>query len=240
MSSITPSCVSCSKVDNLKRCAKCHTAQYCSRDCEKNDWKAHKRVCAQYAAANTARASSTPPSASNPAEPPKNLTVRIEKPFHELSTKTWLHNRPENDVHKLLIDCFRLRQDDNYKFKGDVDRNSIYDGFADSMPGFRKFIPRATGRPGLLPSWWSPAKAQECEAIGSGEGWSSLSCAMEKSDIVEHYGDPLMPMQLRMLGEQVYGSGPAGEPGASMMRLQMRMELGEFPVRFLIDRSDSM
>lgn len=136
MSSVTPSCVSCSKVDNLKRCAKCHTTQYCSRDCQKKDWNAHKKVCAQYAANNTSASSTsaTPPS----AEPPKSLTVRIEKPFYELSTNTWLDNFPEHDVHKLLIDCFRLRQEDNYKFEGDAETDSIYAGSLNSMPGFRK------------------------------------------------------------------------------------------------------
>jgi splicing suppressor protein 51 len=71
--------------------------------------------------------------------------------------------------------------------------------------------------------------------VGSGDGWSSLSRAVEKSDIVEHYGDPTMPMQLRMLGEQVYGSGPAGQPGASMMELQMRIESGEILFSSIID-----
>lgn len=78
-----------------------------------------------------------------------------------------------------------------------------------------------------MPSWWLPGKERECEALGLGDGWSSLSRAVEKSDIVEHYGDSTMPMQLRMLGELVYGSGPAGQPGASMMRMQMMMESGE-------------
>lgn len=30
-------------------------------------------------------------------------------------------------------------------------------------------------------------------------------CAVEKSDIKEHYGDPMMPMTLRILAERVYG-----------------------------------
>jgi len=34
-------------------------------------------------------------------------------------------------------------------------------------------------------------------------GWSSLAPMVEKSDILEHYGDSHIPMQLRMLGEQM-------------------------------------
>jgi splicing suppressor protein 51 len=30
---------------------------------------------------------------------------------------------------------------------------------------------------------------------------------VEKPDITEHYGNPMMPMQLRILGEKIYGKG---------------------------------
>ncbi|KAF2092664.1 hypothetical protein NA57DRAFT_82032 [Rhizodiscina lignyota] len=31
----------------LSRCAKCRSAWYCSRECQKNNWKEHKKVCGQ-------------------------------------------------------------------------------------------------------------------------------------------------------------------------------------------------
>ena len=37
----------------LKTCAKCHTQSYCSRECQKNDWKNHKKTCAQNSATTT-------------------------------------------------------------------------------------------------------------------------------------------------------------------------------------------
>lgn len=37
--------------------------------------------------------------------------------------------------------------------------------------------------------------------------WSDLHCAVEKGDIVEHYGDGMMPMKLRLLAEKIYGKG---------------------------------
>jgi mitochondrial splicing suppressor protein 51 len=58
------------------------------------------------------------------------------------------------------------------------------------------------------------------------DGWSSLASAIENSDIIEHYGNPNMPMQLRILGEQVYGRGPGGQSGASMLQVQMMAERG--------------
>lgn len=34
-----------------------------------------------------------------------------------------------------------------------------------------------------------------------------MNHAVEKSDIVEHYTNPMMPMTLRVLGEKIYGKG---------------------------------
>lgn len=44
------SCNSCKQdsswfSDGLKACAKCRDAVYCSRDCQKSDWKTHKKSC---------------------------------------------------------------------------------------------------------------------------------------------------------------------------------------------------
>ncbi len=38
-------CVVCNGTGPLKRCARCHTTQYCSTSCQKSDWKSHKPRC---------------------------------------------------------------------------------------------------------------------------------------------------------------------------------------------------
>ena len=238
----TARCANCAKLQsdsgvNLKRCAKCQTTHYCSRECQKTNWKAHKKICASNAASAASRPSSVPAGTGNasphtfstlhdPNEGNNNaraLAVDMDKPFHRLHAKTWLHDRPERDVFTLLIDTYRLRMEDDYK-AGDVDDSSIYGGAADGRSGFRQFLRLAEKQPALLPSWWSREKATECIAFGLSGGWSALDCAVEKSDIMEQYGSPVMPMQLRMFGEQVYKIGPWGQSGASMMQLQMQAE----------------
>ena len=35
----------CTNTHQLMRCSRCKLAEYCSKDCQKNDWKNHKTVC---------------------------------------------------------------------------------------------------------------------------------------------------------------------------------------------------
>ncbi|PYH94745.1 hypothetical protein BO71DRAFT_398686 [Aspergillus ellipticus CBS 707.79] len=221
----TPTCHTCAKpstpTEPLKRCSRCKTQWYCSASCQKTDWKTHKSTCGKSNQTPTPAAPyatfSTPPR-------PKNLETFIDKPFHQLQSKTWLHNRPEKDVYTLLIDTYRMKMEDQYNCYGDADEDSVYGGAADSRVGFRRFLKLVEGKKGLLPGWWGKGNVEGCVALGLTEGWSSLGVAAEKNDIIEHYGDASMPMQLRMLGEQIYGVGPYGQPGAEMLEAMVGSE----------------
>jgi splicing suppressor protein 51 len=57
--------------------------------------------------------------------------------------------------------------------------------------------------------------------------WSSLHRTVGKQDIIDHYGDRDMPMQMRMLYEKITGRGPMGHNGEHMLRMQMSAETGE-------------
>jgi splicing suppressor protein 51 len=56
MADATTNCATCKKTGtetpNLKRCAKCKTTYYCSPDCQKADWKSHKKQCSAPGAAD--------------------------------------------------------------------------------------------------------------------------------------------------------------------------------------------
>ena len=226
---ITPKCANCGKTESeagidLKQCARCKIARYCSRDCQKADWKEHKRGCGSNAGSST---NTSPPTPTTAEQPLKGLSVTVGKPFHKLQAQKYLHDRPKQDVYKLLIDCYRLRAEDDYNLEGIAPADSIYGGAQDGQQGFRRFLRLAQGNEGLLPPWWSQENSAECEAVGTNAGWSSLASEIQKSDIMEHYGNPKMPMQLRILGEQVYGRGPGGQGGATAVQFGMMAETGE-------------
>lgn len=210
ISSLQNQCWKCSAVpeagSTFKVCARCRKASYCSRDCQKADWKEHKKNdCA-----DIARPKASP------------LSFNVEKPFHKLHDKTWLHDRPQEDVYKLLIDAFRLRLNDDHDFQATVDATA--DGGCD---GFR-FLTLVTSNPELLPTWWTAENENESVKFGMAEeSWSNLDNTIEKTDLVDHYGDPLMHMQLRMFAEQVYGTGPGCHSGGPMLQAQMAVERGE-------------
>lgn len=129
-----------------------------------------------------------------------------------------------------------MHQADGFTFEGRREPNSVYTGAASSLPGFQAFMNVLSSRPGLLPPWWNTEKQKECEEFGeSGANWSSLKKQVTKADVIEHYGEPKMPMQLRMFAEEVYqrpppGGPPPGPPGSSsgrgMRALMMAMEGG--------------
>ncbi len=199
------SCAACKKTRpdvNLKHCAKCSVTLYCSRECQKNDWKVHKKICGkQKSAGQTGSGSSDTLSMSTGLSPPKGLDSPVTMPFTRLERDTWLHDRLEKDVYRLLIDAYRMRMEDNYVIDHDADEDGIYGGAPDGLPGFRRFLQKAA-RSDVLPPWWNDTKKQECEQLGMDHqqsNWYDLARSIKKSDIVEHYGDPRFPMQLRML-----------------------------------------
>jgi splicing suppressor protein 51 len=216
------SCSSCSKDETsnvLKACAKCQSAFYCNRECQKSHWKVHKKECARLAGERSGGNSGSS----------KGLSKAIDKPFANLQAKTWLHNRPEEDVYKLLVDIYRLRADDEFKFQGSSPRDSLYGGASSGLEGFNKFL-KLVARPnlGILPSWWAEESETKCRETGQ----AALAKKLEKSDAIKEYGEQNMPMQMRMIGEDIYGTSAFGQGSGGMggkdemLDMQVRLERG--------------
>ncbi|KAF1365201.1 hypothetical protein EJ07DRAFT_95384 [Lizonia empirigonia] len=230
MADEVPTCANCKEtataknVANLKACTRCKTTRYCGRDCQKANWKIHKKNCSE----NAAEASKSSTEHSDTYSTPRlnDLEKHVPDPFTKLDQGKYLFDRPQADVYKLLIDSFRMRQSDdvNYEFK--TMPRSVYTGASSSAEPFRQYLDKAAARPALLPPWWTAEKSKECIIFGESGAWSDLRKAVTKQEVIQHYGDRHMPMQLRMLAEVVYGTSTMGHNGSDVQNLMMLMESG--------------
>ncbi|KAK6525427.1 hypothetical protein TWF694_005565 [Orbilia ellipsospora] len=211
----TKVCATCGNSgETIKHCAKCKSEFYCSRDCQKAHWKEHKKVCGK----------------TTPVEPAADASFSSsDKPFHSLDAGTWLHNRSEKDTFTLLIDTYRFRANDNLNLEKKTDPDDVLGGATDSSVAFRRFLELIERNSKLLPSWWAQEKSKECVEYGMNTTeWQSFRKSTSKDDIIKHYQDQYMPMQLRLFGEQVYGTGPGGQAGKGVLQAMKLMEGGGY------------
>lgn len=200
---VIPSCANCHKTVEelqkpLSKCSKC-TAKYCSRDCQKNDWNNnnHRAQCAPKSNSKKSKPASAATGQHNPG-------FYAAQKFLGLENNDYLHKLPEKQVFGELIDCFRLRMADEYKFMGEG--HGIYN-MKSPLPVFRDFLNLAEKRDGFLPEWWNEEKRTLCEKMSVEDEWYNIHRKVEKLEIVAHYNNSTKPMTLRVLGEKVYGKG---------------------------------
>ncbi|KAI0270594.1 hypothetical protein BC834DRAFT_1031182 [Gloeopeniophorella convolvens] len=46
-------CGVCGKEGKMKSCSACYVVRYCSSECQKSDWKEHKKLCKPFSSSNT-------------------------------------------------------------------------------------------------------------------------------------------------------------------------------------------
>jgi splicing suppressor protein 51 len=244
----------------MKQCSRCKSALYCSRECQKADWKGHKKICLKNVQAESATTAASEnrhipaPNTARTLRPPHRpiptpepgpavigpiiapgLDVNLTAPFTRLYVKRWLHGRSEKDVYKILFDTIRVRAWDDRVLAA----QSLMDVANGSRPQAAKMFVlrflRQAERQRCLPPWWSPEKEQECTRFGtSEENWNHTDRPIRMHHIVARYGTPLILVQMRIFAEQVYGPIVGKMSSIPMMRVHMRAERGDL-IRNLLE-----
>ncbi|KAJ6091921.1 hypothetical protein N7467_003890 [Penicillium canescens] len=163
-------CNACGKLmASPKKCGQCLSAFYCSKVCQKADWKAHKVICGgavppQQPTINVATTSEVTElaevvarQASGKGKSTPALQTQVPKPFTQLEVKKWrLFYRNEKDVYKLIVDAFRLRGWED-KLASTYLVSMMHNGVVTEAKSdvFRASL-KLAWRKGLLPEWWSP------------------------------------------------------------------------------------
>ena len=237
----------------MKQCSRCKASRYCSRACQKADWKRHKKTCRQYVQATTL-ATTTLSSQGPPGEIPNTsaaahahvradprgpvvapgLDVNLPTPFTRLYVKRWLHGRTEKDCFKLLFDAIRVRtwDDEGMAARSLLDMIKTSQEEASKLL-VRRFL-REAHRKQCLPGWWTTEKENECIEFGhSEENWKESERPVKMIQLFERYGTPSIAIQFRVFNEYVYGPVPGAGSSLSFLNYYMEMERAELMENFL-------
>lgn len=157
------SCANCHRAASpdvsLRECASCHTVKYCSRGCQRADWKAHKKSCGFTPTGNASRSGTQAGRdplhfTTLPSPDPRGLHQTgafnsIRDMMFGGTMGSMLEGKPEEEVYELMIDSHRMRMEDECNFQGKF--QGLYGG-EDPVPGFRQFLDKAETKQGLLPA----------------------------------------------------------------------------------------
>lgn len=138
------SCATCNKIADaatkLRACTNRKTVDYCSRECQRADWKEHKKVWGFIPTGKSRNSTGT----RRPTDATSNRHGHITNTARSANSPL-LQGRPEAEVYSLLTDSYRLRIEDEYTFTGDVDVDSLYGG-GNPVKGFRRYLRKAESK----------------------------------------------------------------------------------------------
>uniref|UniRef100_A0A0G4HLW5 MYND-type domain-containing protein n=1 Tax=Chromera velia CCMP2878 TaxID=1169474 RepID=A0A0G4HLW5_9ALVE len=195
------SCAFCgARKAGLQTCTACRLVAYFDRDCQKAHWKEHKGEC------------SYKPKEKKKATQGDGVSSPSPFTFGGLPPpSSWASGLSEDQRYEWLVDCYRMRADDDYAWGGG-NMHGLYSAACDEgeeanltiASDFLIFC-RLAVRHEVVPSPWNWGKFLK-KAAGM------LGFAFEKEDAKEKWGGEnvfsamMGGRSLRATGEVVYGS----------------------------------
>jgi hypothetical protein len=204
-------CMVCGAPSAFK-CSRCEAARYCGRQHQKDHWPSHKPVCSTTHGEAGGGAGGAGAAAATRAG--AELQLRA----------SWAAGQSAEARYEWLVDCYRLRVDDDYAMGGGITRglyasSSVPEAIVWDLADFCKLalragvVPVAPVAPSTAVPWdWRAFLAQAAELVTS---------AFDKRDAQDKYGREnvfagmLGGRSLRYTATLVYGDIGAGASDAA-------------------------
>lgn len=209
-------CAQCGVTKDLKKCSACNLVWYCSREHQREHRPAHRTLC------KSVSTSSAPTPAPAPAPAPAPRPAGAAQPeifqvpaggmtpesMRAAAATGWTAGKSAAQQHEWLVDCYRMRVDDDHGWGGGVLRGLYKPNDTSTSVVIDDFLVfcKLAARRRVVPAGWNWGAFLTC-ACGL------LGYAFEKADAQDKYGSEnffsamMGGASLRATAGEVYGCG---------------------------------
>ena len=140
-------------------CSQCREVSYCCKEHQRSDWSRHKTGCK----AAAAKASKAPTGSHQEAQESPRVFQKVQNRdpsgrFTMPSPCSWAVGLDAQMQREWLVDCYRMRLDDEYAWQGSVRAGTLYDDSEATqiVQDFLVFCRLAKDRDAIPANWsWS-------------------------------------------------------------------------------------
>ncbi|KAL5330198.1 hypothetical protein ACEPPN_003723 [Leptodophora sp. 'Broadleaf-Isolate-01'] len=199
----------CDKVEpkfgDFKNCVKCKMAPYCSKECKKNDRKAHKKECPEL---DKKRMSMKRVIAEAEIQRMEDLGAKYVAIGKDMFIEDVIQKYTDGEMMERYIDAFRLSRLDKLKERKERNIQSGILGDKNPQLGFKKFLDSLEQRDEIYAPWLRIAgQRKACERLANLQhGWSNIHQPVTEAEIKDHYGGASHLAVLRGLAGIAHGT----------------------------------
>ncbi|KIW09514.1 uncharacterized protein PV09_00390 [Verruconis gallopava] len=195
--------------EKFKVCSRCKFSNpfmlYCSKECQRNDWSRHKKICGISIDRSTQRPVQVMPA--------RMTNYQWEMPsgpvasFHNILVQ----HQNEELTYKLVIDAYRLLDEAKRNYNPSFfDLQAFFrwlDGY--SFEGLQQFLSKTLDddiKTKFMPDWWNEEHRDVCERYAKEKyHWSDIDTNVPREiNDFHRYGGPAVRLPLRLVASKIH------------------------------------